>query len=56
MVPRGEVGLVCAQPGLSASILNQKIFSALVVTIIVTTLVTPPMLKFITKRQTLTNI
>lgn len=49
MIPRGEVGLVCAQVGLSTSILTQKTFTALIITIIATTLVTPPMLKLIIK-------
>lgn len=51
MIPRGEVALVCAQVGLSASILTQRTFSALVVTIIVTALVTPPILRLVIKKQ-----
>lgn len=49
MIPRGEVGLVCAQLGLSSAILTQKTFTALVITIMVTTLVTPPILKLISR-------
>ncbi len=51
MIPRGEVALVCAQIGLSTSALTQKTFSALVITIIVTALVTPSLLKLTTKRM-----
>ncbi|MDO8142804.1 MAG: cation:proton antiporter [Candidatus Brocadiales bacterium] len=50
MIPRGEVALVCAQVGLSSSMLTQNTFSALVVTIIATALVTPPLLKVTIKK------
>lgn len=53
MIPRGEVALVCAQVGLSSSMLTQKTFSALVVTIILTALVTPPLLKVTIKKTIL---
>jgi Na+:H+ antiporter len=53
IIPRGEVVLVCAQVGLSSSVLTQKTFSALVVTIILTALVTPPILKFTIKKTIL---
>ena len=49
MIPRGVVGLICAQVGLSTAILTQKTFTALVITIMVTILITPPMLKRIIK-------
>jgi len=45
MVPRGEVGLVFASIGKSLGVLNDELFSALVIMVIVTTLVTPPALK-----------
>ncbi|MBI2471409.1 MAG: cation:proton antiporter [Planctomycetes bacterium] len=53
MIPRGEVALVCAQVGLSSSVLTQKTFSALVVTIIATALVAPPIIKFTIKKTIL---
>jgi Kef-type K+ transport system membrane component KefB len=51
MIPRGEVGLIFANIGLSLSIGGQRIisdatFSAVVVMVIVTTMVTPPALKW----------
>ncbi|MBI4867041.1 MAG: cation:proton antiporter [Candidatus Wallbacteria bacterium] len=51
MIPRGEVGLIFANIGLSLRIGGERIvdtatFSAIVVMVIVTTLVTPPALKW----------
>ena len=45
MVSRGEVGLIVANVGLTAGWLNNEIFSAIVVTVLITTLVTPIMLR-----------
>ena len=51
MIPRGEVGLIFANIGLGLSVRGQRIvdeavFTALVVMVIVTTLVAPPALKW----------
>jgi Kef-type K+ transport system membrane component KefB len=51
MIPRGEVGLIFANVGLGLTIagervVDQPIFSAVVIMVIVTTLVTPPALKW----------
>lgn len=51
MIPRGEVGLIFANIGLGLSIDGRPVvsaneFSALVVMVIVTTMVTPPLLKW----------
>lgn len=51
MVPRGEVGLIFANIGLGLTlagerILSESIFSAVVLMVIVTTLITPPALKW----------
>ena len=51
MVPRGEVGLIFANIGLALSIQGQRIinpatFSAVVVMVIITTMATPPALKW----------
>jgi Kef-type K+ transport system membrane component KefB len=51
MIPRGEVGLIFANIGITLSIGGQRIvneatFSAVVVMVIVTTMVTPPALKW----------
>ena len=51
MVPRGEVGLIFATMGLSLEILNQETFAVIVLMVIVTTLITPPILGHLVKRQ-----
>jgi Kef-type K+ transport system membrane component KefB len=45
MIPRGEVGLIFAQTGLSAGVLSAGDFSALTLMVIVTTFIAPPALK-----------
>ncbi len=45
MVSRGEVGLIVADVGLLAGMINASMFSAAVGTVLVTTLITPPMLR-----------
>ncbi|MCX9081657.1 MAG: cation:proton antiporter [Candidatus Methanoperedens sp.] len=45
MIPRGEVGLIVAYIGLSSGIIQQPIYVIAVVMSIVTTLITPPLLK-----------
>jgi Kef-type K+ transport system membrane component KefB len=45
MVPRGEVGLIFAQTGLAAGVLDAALFSAVTLMVIVTTLIAPPALK-----------
>ena len=45
MVPRGEVGLIFAQTGLSAGVLTAGDFSALTLMVLVTTFIAPPLLK-----------
>jgi Kef-type K+ transport system membrane component KefB len=45
MIPRGEVGLIFAQLGLSLAVLDSALFSALALVVFVTTFVTPPLLK-----------
>jgi Kef-type K+ transport system membrane component KefB len=45
MVSRGEVGLIVANVGLSQGLLNNDIFSSIVGMVLLTTLVTPPMLR-----------
>lgn len=46
MVSRGEVGLIIAKIGLDSSYLSEDVFSAIVGMILLTTLVTPPLLRF----------
>jgi Kef-type K+ transport system membrane component KefB len=45
MIPRGEVGLIFAGIGKSLAVIDDATFSAIVIMVIVTTLVTPPVLK-----------
>jgi Kef-type K+ transport system membrane component KefB len=46
MIPRGEVGLIFASIGKSLGVIDDAVFSAVVIMVIVTTLMTPPLLKF----------
>jgi Kef-type K+ transport system membrane component KefB len=50
MVPRGEVGLIFAQMGLSTGALDTGIFSAIMLMVMVTTFMTPPLLKHLLTR------
>ena len=45
MVPRGEVGLIFAGTGLTAGVIAEDLYSALVVVVMLTTFVAPPWLK-----------
>ena len=45
MVPRGEVGLIFAQMGLTAGVLNAGTYSALMLMVLVTTFIAPPLLR-----------
>lgn len=45
MVSRGEVGLIVAKVGLDSGLLSADLFSAIVGMVLITTLVTPPMLR-----------
>lgn len=45
MVPRGEVGLIMAAIGKSLGVVDDALFSAIVIMVIVTTIITPPLLK-----------
>lgn len=46
MVPRGEVGIVVANLGLAAGVLNSNIFSAVLVAVVLTTVIAPYLLQF----------
>lgn len=46
MIPRGEVGLIFASLGKSLGVLSDELFSSIVIMVVVTTLVTPPLLKY----------
>ena len=51
MIPRGEVGLIFASIGLEYHIIRNDIYSASVVMVMLTTLVTPPLLKWSLARR-----
>lgn len=47
MLPRGEVGLIFASIGKSLGVINDFLFSSVVMMVIVTTLIAPPLLKYV---------
>jgi Kef-type K+ transport system membrane component KefB len=47
MMPRGEVGLVFAAIGRTLGVIDDAVFSAIVLMVMTTTLITPPLLKFV---------
>ncbi len=51
MVPRGEVGLIFAGAGLSAGVMSQDLYSAIVVVIMLTTFAAPPWLKALYRHE-----
>jgi len=52
LVPRGEVGLIFAKLGLAAGVLSNERFGALMLMVVVTTFLTPPLLSLIAARST----
>ncbi len=46
MMPRGEVGFIFASVGLSAGVFSSEVYTALVLVIMITTLLSPPALRF----------
>lgn len=51
MVPRGEVGLIFAQLGLSAGILTTGLYSSVAIMVMITTFVAPPALRALLTRR-----
>lgn len=51
MVPRGEVGLIFASIGKEIGVLNNETFSVIVIMVILTTLLTPPILAYFLKNK-----
>jgi len=51
MVPRGEVGLIFAFVGKELGVLDDRLFSVVVLMVVATTLVTPPVLAFLLRRR-----
>jgi Kef-type K+ transport system membrane component KefB len=51
MVPRGEVGLIYAAAGLSLNVLSNEVFSVIVLTVLITTIVGPNILTELVRRR-----
>ena len=51
MMPRGEVGLIFAAIGKTLGVIDDFLFSAIVMMVIVTTLIAPPLLKAAIQRK-----
>ena len=51
MISRGEVGLIVANIGFAQGILSGTAFSAIIGMVLASTLVTPPILRFLLKDQ-----
>jgi Kef-type K+ transport system membrane component KefB len=51
MVPRGEVGLIFASIGLTSGILSGEVYSAILIMVILSTFLVPPILKQLFMRQ-----
>lgn len=51
MVPRGEVGLIFAAAGRQLGVIDDRLFSVIVIVVMLTTLVTPPVLSWLVRRS-----
>jgi Kef-type K+ transport system membrane component KefB len=51
MIPRGEVGLIFAQVGLTTKLLSSGLYSAVTMMVLITTFVTPPILRRVLERR-----
>ncbi|WP_159783592.1 cation:proton antiporter [Sodalinema gerasimenkoae] len=51
MIPRGEVGLVFAGVGAASGVLSESLEAAIIVMVIVTTFVAPPLLRLVLERS-----
>lgn len=51
MIPRGEVGLIFASVGQELGVMNAETYSAVLVMVMLTTMVTPPILKWSMNRR-----
>lgn len=51
MISRGEVGLIVASLGLTEGLISQNIYGVMVLMVLVTTLLTPPILKLVYRKE-----
>ncbi len=52
MMSRGEVGLIVASVGIANGLITEDVFAAIVGVVILTTLITPPTLRYLFKGAT----
>ena len=50
MIPRGEVGMIVALIGLNMGVISSKVYAIIIFMVVVTTLITPMVLSFVSKR------
>jgi len=50
MLPRGEVGLIFASIGKGLGVIDSQLFSAIVLMVVITTVISPSMLKWALRR------
>lgn len=50
MISRGEVGLIVAGVGLASGVISQEVFSIMVIMVLVTTMITPVLLRYVFPR------
>jgi Kef-type K+ transport system membrane component KefB len=55
MVPRGEVGLIFATTGLALGAISEDVFSVIVILVMVTTLLPPPILAWLIRKKALSS-
>ncbi len=51
MIPRGEVGLIFASIGLASGVLDDELYGALLLVVLLSTVVTPPLLRWRIQRR-----
>ena len=51
MVPRGEVGIIVAQIGLSLAVIGPELYGVVLFMAVATTLIAPPFLKILYRRN-----
>jgi Kef-type K+ transport system membrane component KefB len=56
MISRGEVGLIVAGYGLANGLIGNEVFSASVIMVLATTMVTPPLMRLVFPRHTFTTV
>jgi Kef-type K+ transport system membrane component KefB len=56
MIPRGEVGLIFASIGLSRGVLNEDLYGAVLIMVLVTTVITPPLITRRLKKNTIGDL